>query len=300
MSDSAKDKFLSEPGRYAREAYNGIRTYLIALEEQYKTLNLSGVFSTLAGHHECLGLLAYFAWGNMTAFKQHCYLASKLWLLASSHLPVKTHYMSGGEDHFTLEWSLIHPLVSDSQVLIDEVAALETPVLLIYRDNPKAIEFAFHLSQLVMCGDYEAAQAKIEIGAKKAGGKLKQAYAEGSDFYSLLMKGDKADLEASIMDDIRARKKNKFFTISEFVYPITTLRTKLCWCKGIPVEIEHPMVPKDWMPNEPLAHYDDIYDFLSPDWVPPNQGLISRLTRKFQKAFPAVDACMERVRQIDR
>lgn len=300
MSDSIKDKFLADPEGHVQRKLKKIEDDLLLLEKQYGTLNLSAVFSSMAHDHENLGLLAYFARGNMTAFKRHWYLASKLWLHASRHLPVKDYYMSGGDDHFTLEWSLLHPIVADSRSVIDEVAALETPVLAMYRDNPKAMEFTFHLAQLVIRGDYEAAQAKIEIGARKAGGKLKQAYATGSDFYSLLMKGDKAALEASIMDNIRASKKGGLLTISDFIYPIATLRTKLCWHKGIPVEIEHPMVPMAWMPIQPLPQYDDIYDFLSPNWQPPDQGFMAKLSRRFQKSFPAIDACMERIRQIDQ
>ncbi|RKT58802.1 hypothetical protein DFR40_1831 [Azonexus fungiphilus] len=302
MSNSIKDKYLADPARYAEEAYDSLQQRLLTIEYKYAkgVPKFENLFAFMASAHENLGLLAYFAHGDMTAFKQHWYLATKLWLHASRHLPNKDYYMSGGEDHFTLEWSFIHPLVSDNQALINEAAALETPVLLMYRDNPKTIEFAFHIAQLVIRGDYEAAQAKIAIGAKKAGSKMKQAYANGNDFYSLLMKGDKAGLEDSLMNDLRNLKKNTFFTVSEFVYPIITLRTKLCWHKGIPVEIEHPMVPMAWMPIQPLPQYDDIYDFLSPNWQPPDQGFMARLSRKLQKSFPEIDACMERIRQVDR
>ncbi len=298
MSDSVKDRFLAEPNRHTDKAHEDIRMYLVALEEQFKTLNYSGVLGSLASAHEKLGLLAYFARHDIAAFKQHWSLASRLWLHAARHLPVKDYYMSGGEDHLTLEASLLNPLVSDNRQVIEEIAAQDTPVLLMYRDNPKAAEFTFHLAQLAIRNDYETAQAKIEIGAKKAGGKLKQAYATGTDFYSLLMKGDKAALEASIMDMIK-RKTKAAFTINEFIDPWATFRAKLCWYKDIPVEIDHPMVPMEWMPIAPLARYEDVYDFLLPNWTPPDQGLFARITRKFQKDYPAVDACMERVRRID-
>ncbi len=301
MNDSIKDKFLANPAHYSDEAYASLRERLLTVERIYAkgAPKFEHLFSFMAMAHEDLGLLAYFARGDMMAFKQHWSLASKLWLQASHHLPVKDYYMSGGEDHFTLEWSLLHPLVSDNRAVIEKVAKLETPVLLMYRDNPKAMEFTFHLAQLILRGDYEAAQAKVEQGARKAGGKLKKAYATGTDFYSLLMKGDKAALEASIMDCIKMSKKGALLTISDFAYPIAALREKLCWYKGIPVEIEHPMVPKEWMPIAPLAHYDDIYDFFSPDWTPPDQRLFARLVRKFKTDYPAVDACLERIRRID-
>ena len=199
----------------------------------------------------------------------------------------------------SMDTDLLYTLVSNSQGAINEAANLETYRQLKYRENPKALEFEFHLAQLVIRGNYEAAQAKIEYGVKKAGGKIKQAYANGADFYSLLMKGDKAALEASIMDSTKFKKSGMPY-ICDFLYPGATFRTKLCWYKGIPVEIEHPMVPMAWMPIEPLPHYDDIYEFLSPDWTPPDQSFFARLSRKFQKEFPAVDACMERIRQIDQ
>lgn len=299
MNDSVKDKYLAQPQYHAERAYESIKGDLLLLERRYQTLQLSEVFSFMAMDHERLGLLAYFARGDMEAFKQHWSLASKLYLHAARHLPVKDYYMSGGEVHLTLESSLLCPLVSDNRAVIDEVAALETPVHLMYRDNPKAAEFAFHLAQLVIRNDYEAAHAKIEKGARKAGGNLKKAYAAGTDFYSLLMKGDKAALEASIMDTTKRKRTGCLPVLFDFIYPGATFRTKLCWYKGIPVEIEHPMVPKEWMPVAPLPHYDDVYDFLSPDWTPPDQGLFARLARKFRTNYPTVDACLERIRRID-
>ena len=241
MSDSVKDRFLAEPTRCSEKAYDSLRQQLLTVERKYAkgVPNFEHLFSFMAMAHENLGLLAYFVRHDMTAFKQHCSLASKLWLHASRHLPVKDYYMSGGEDHFALEWSLLHPLVSDDQAVIGKVATLETPVLFMYRDNPKAMEFMFHLAQLILRGDYEAAQAKIERGTKKAVGKVSKAYVTGTDFYSLLMKGDKAALEASIMDCIKTSKKGTLLTISDFASPIAASRAKLCWHKGIPVEIEH-------------------------------------------------------------
>lgn len=298
MNDSVKDKFLAQPQHHAERAYESIKGDLLLLERQYQALNLPEVFSIMAMTHEKLGLLAYFTRGDMAALKQHWSLASKLYLHASRHLPVKDCYMSGGEVHLTLESSLLCPLVSDNRAVIDKVAALETPVHLMYRDNPKAAEFTFHLAQLVLRGDYEAAQAKIEKGAKKAGGS-KNAYTAGTDFYSLLIKGDKAALEASIMDMTKRKRTGCLPVLFDFIYPGATFKTKLCWYKGIPVEIVHPMVPKDWMPIAPLTHYDDIYDFFSPDWTPPDQGLFARLARKFKTDYPAVDECLERIRRID-
>jgi hypothetical protein len=252
----------------------------------------------MAMSHEDLGLLADFVRHDTAAFKQHWFLVSKLRVHAARHEPDSEYYSSGGT--MSREMELLYAIASDSPAAIKEVATLDTPRLVRYRDDARAREFTFHLAQLVIRSDYEGAQEKIKMGAKKAGGSLKKAYAAGTDFYSLLMKGDKTGLEASIMDYIKQEKKNTLPTVCDFIRPVSTFRTKLCWHKGIPVEIDHPMVPMAWMPIEPLARYDDIYDFLSPDWTPPDQSLFARLARKFQKDYPVIDACMERIRRIDR
>lgn len=297
MSDSIKDKYMAHPEYHAARARESIGGDLLLLERQYRKLNLSAVFSSIAGAHENLGLLAYFVRNDSAALKQHWHIASKLACHAARHVPDSDSYTTGG--YMTREHQLLYALVSDSQSAIDEVATLETYRLLKFRDDPRAREYSFHLAQLILRSDYEAAQAKIERGAKKAGGQLKQAYATGADFYSLLMKGDKAGLESSITDYIKIDRKDTLPTICDFVYPIVTFRTKLCWQKGIPVEIDHPMLPMAWMPVSPLARYDDIYDFFAPDWIPPDQRLFSRIARKFRRDYPVVDACIERVKSID-
>ncbi len=299
MSDSIKLKYLAEPTRYSEEAYASLRERLLTVERIYAkgAPKFEHLFSFMASAHENLGLIAYFTRGDMAAFKQHWHLSARLRCHAARHIPPSDDYTTGG--YMKAEFQLLFSLLSESPVATHEASTLETYHLLKYRDNPRAREYTFHIAQLVIRNDHEAAQAKIEMGARKAGGNLKKAYAAGTDFYSLLMKGDKAALEASIVDYIKIDKKDTLPTICDFVYPVVTFRTKLCWYKGIPVEIEHPMVPMDWMPISPLPHYDDIYDFLSPDWTPPDQSMIARLKRKFQKDFPSVDRCMERVRRID-
>lgn len=299
MSNSAKDNFLADPKRYADKAYSSLRYGLVTIERIYAkgAPKFHNLFTSMVMAHEDLGLLAYFARHDMAAFKMHWALASRLSVHAARHVPDSAGYMTGG--CMLTERTLLYTMVSESHAAISEAADFETYFLKKYRDDTAASEFSFHLAQLVIRGDYEAAQAKIEMGAKKARGKIKKAYETKTDFYSLLMKGDKAALEHSITDYFRTEKRNTMPIVCDFVYPVATFRTKLCWYKGIPVEIEHPMVPMEWMPIDPLPRYDDIYDFLSPDWVPPDQGFFARLSRKFQKEFPNVDACMKRIRAID-
>ncbi|WP_133649781.1 hypothetical protein [Paraburkholderia flava] len=68
----------------------------------------------------------------------------------------------------------------------------------------------------------------------------------------------------------------------EFMSYTGTLEAKLSWYRGIQVEIDHPLVPMELMPVQFLDHYDDVYDFLKPGWVPPPQGLVGRVSRWFK------------------
>lgn len=38
--------------------------------------------------------------------------------------------------------------------------------------------------------------------------------------------------------------------------------TKLAWLKGMEIEIDHPLIPKELLPCRPLEKYEDTYDFL--------------------------------------
>jgi hypothetical protein len=70
--------------------------------------------------------------------------------------------------------------------------------------------------------------------------------------------------------------------MTRFLAGQSTVRAKLCWIKGIPLQIEGPWVPMELMPIQPLAHYDDEYEFLKPGWVPPPQGLAGKISRWFK------------------
>lgn len=62
-----------------------------------------------------------------------------------------------------------------------------------------------------------------------------------------------------------------------------TMETKLCWLKGINIQIDSPLVPMALMPVKPLDYYDEVYEFLQADWVPPVQGLMGKVSRWFRK-----------------
>jgi hypothetical protein len=84
-----------------------------------------------------------------------------------------------------------------------------------------------------------------------------------------------ADQEASI--------KGSEDVAEEFMAYRATLEAKLCWYRGIPVEIDHPLVPMELVPVRQLSQDDNVYEFLGSGWVPPPQGFLGTLSRLFSK-----------------
>jgi hypothetical protein len=232
-------------------------------------VRLGSVLTGLAGLSRTRGVHAYFVEGNARALKQHFYVASKL-ILASAG-------QDGGEN-FDIPDSFLYGLLSDNIEVINTLANAENPELIRERDNPLWARFHVHMLQLAIRGEHEALQAKIWKLAKNGKKPEREECAKGQDFYSLLLKRDKAGLERLIQDK-HARIKSVNVRIEDFLSYLGTLEAKLCWLKGIPVQIESPLVPMELMPIEPLAHYDDEYDFLKPGWIPPPQGLLGKVSR---------------------
>ncbi|MET3496346.1 Imm49 family immunity protein [Variovorax boronicumulans] len=235
-------------------------------------VRLGAVLKHLAGLSETRGVYAYFIENNSRALKQHFYVASKLTLASVGQ--------DGGAE-FSLAGDFLYGLLSDNIEIINALANVETPQLIRERGNPLTGRFDVHMLQLAIRDEHEALQAKIEKIAKNGKKPWREECAKGEDFYSLLLKRDKAGLERLIQNK-HARIKSVDVRIEDFMSYLGTLEAKLCWLKGIPVQIEHPLLPMELMPIETLASYDDEYEFLKPEWVPPAQGILGKLTRLFK------------------
>ncbi|WP_431112268.1 Imm49 family immunity protein [Variovorax paradoxus] len=232
-------------------------------------VRLGSVLVSLEGLSKTRGVHAYFIEGNVQAMKQHFYVASKLKLASLGQ--------DGGGD-FSLPGDCFYALLSDNIEIINAMADVETPQLIRERGNPLTGRFELHMLQLAIRDEHEALQAKIEKMAKNGRKPWREECAKGEDFYSLLLKRDKAGLERLIQDK-HARIRSVDVRIEDFMSYLGTAEAKLCWLKGIPVQIESPLVPMELMPIAPLAHYDDEYEFLKPGWVPPAQGLLGKVSR---------------------
>lgn len=236
------------------------------------TVRLGAVLCSLAGYARTRAIYAYFIERDLAHCKQSFYLASKL---------VHASIGQDGGASFEVGRDIQIALLSDSTEIVRAIASVETPELVSERNNPLYSRFGVYMLQMAIRGEDETVRAMIEKIAKHGRKPLRTECAEGRDFFSLLLQGDRTALEKLI--EKHAPIKGSGDLAGEFMAYRATLETKLCWYRGIPVEIDHPLVPMELMPIRPLAHYDNVYEFLEPRWVPPPQGLREKLSRLFSK-----------------
>jgi len=229
------------------------------------------VMSYLAGHHIDLGMHGYFVEGNAQLLKQHFHVASKI-------MAASVHVESG--DTLASPIPFLYALLSDSSEVIKSFASLMPSEFIKHRDNPKRGQFYVYLIQLALMDEYDSLCEHIKMAKIQAPGKqVRDYYSSGKDFYTLLISRDIDSLQQVIQAG--AKKRRGDLKSEDFLADVSVIQAKLCWLKGIPVQIDSPLVPMELMPVKPLEHYDDVYDFLRPDWVPLHESWFSYMMRRF-------------------
>lgn len=219
-------------------------------------------------------IYAYFVKHDISACKQNCYLATRLTLASVGQ---------DGGAQFEIGNDFLYALLSDNRDVIDALSKVETPGLLRERGNPLSIRSYIYMVQLAIRDEDELLREMVAKVAKNGRKADRAEAAAEKDFFSLLLKRDQQGLEELILSK-HACIKSFDPCEEDFISFLGTLETKLCWFRGIPVEIDHPLIPMELMPVKPLEHYDDVYDFLKPGWVPPRQGVIADFGRWLAKS----------------
>jgi hypothetical protein len=242
-----------------------VRRYLT----DYYKLERASVLRNMAPLSEDRGLKCYFIDNDLHGLKQNFYVFCKL-LMASQK------EAEPGGDVFATYAPFLYGLLSDSPEIYNWLAHAE----LKNKDYVKAPHFLFHQFQLVLRHDDAALRETIAIAAKKGGNRDKALAAAGQDFFSLLLKRDKDGLQTLI--EGYAKIKSAQELEGQFLAGFAVIHAKLCWIRGIEVDIKNPLVPMPLPPVQPLDAYDVEYDFLRPDWVPPAPGLLEKMKRWFK------------------
>lgn len=244
--------------------------HVIAYLSNYHRINRGAVLSHIAALPEIRGLKAHFISGDLRSLKQNFYVACKLHMASLEEAqPVY--------DPFATYAPFLYGLLSDSPEIHDWL----THAALKDRDYVKGPHFRWHQFQLVLRRDDEALRETIAQVARKGGKHDKTLSQAGKDFFSLLLTKDKDGLQALIENQAKIKSANELE--GQFLAGFAVIHAKLCWIRGIEVQIHNPLVPMALMPIEPLDAYDVEYDFLRPGWEPPPPpGLLNRIRRLFR------------------
>ena len=239
-------------------------------------IDLAACYSSLGRDHQKLGVYSYFVENDMSALKQHFYTASQLEQAYIECEPDRRGMLATSE-------FLFFGLLSDSPTVIEWLKVATSKDMDEARDATMLSYFYVYMYQLALRGDWKTLEEKVTLAGLAVPKKKKDndVYATIREFFLCLARQDKAALEQVIMSQAEERQVSPLLS-SSFIAQNATLMTKLCWIKGIPVEINSPYVPIALMPVSPLEKYDDIYDFLQPGWQPLKLGLMERIRRKLK------------------
>ena len=157
-------------------------------------------------------------------------------------LRYKTKYIDGRTD----KWK---DLTMEEMVLDGEGALLCNTIQFFMENNSEGIERNLNI--------YELKKTKV----LRRGKTLELDY----EFYKSLYIGDKGKMEELLekMTNAKFHKiRNDSPILSQYISLPALGYAKLAWRKGIEVEVNSPLIPKELLPIQPNEKYEIPYDFL--------------------------------------
>ena len=127
---------------------------------------------------------------------------------------------------------------------------------------------ATKLFQSAILGRDDVIAQSLERIAAKGNNADRKELENGHNFFECLLKKDLEALTKCILRTTKTPFAKNDPYLGHFMHKMATGQAKLCHLRGIPVEIDHPLVPMDIVRVAPLTHYDNVYDFLEPGFVP--------------------------------
>jgi len=243
-----------------------------ALERIYFRRNAGSLWfamSDVERHALAKGLYGFYVDGDASALKQWFHVATKVRL-------------ANQRDDLLSGVFLMQALLSDNEEVIRAAARATTDKLHKESVNPLYPGFHVRMIQQAILGEDDALRVNISKLAKNGEKRYRNPAAAGTDFYSLLLAQDEEQLQRLVQESAKVKCDDVMFEDS--ISYLGTLQAKLCWRRGIELEIDRPFLPMELMPVRPLSSYDDVYDFVNPEWVPPRQGILGRLQRLLRKS----------------
>lgn len=243
-----------EKFEHLKSALDNVKNDEILILERVKNLiQVPSNLSFLQNYLLLNALAEIFLKKNITTAKQYFYTHG----LIDEYLMTKfdARILDYGIDH------LSYALLSDDIDLIQRYANLS------HSFYPDMVErghsTTLYVLQRIIADDWENVKRGIAIMDEKTL-KRKKSLKPDRDFYEAMLNKDEDAAKRAIirlLKDHKMRNKNHP-TINEFISTPALGYTKLAWLKGMELDIDHPLVPKELLPFKPLDKYEVAYDFL--------------------------------------
>jgi Immunity protein 49 len=205
-------------------------------------------------YNENMALGEFFINSNIILCKQHFYRCACIdeYLINN----YDSRLLDSGINHIT------YAILSDNKGLIARYAELGHSVYRWMVEHGHST--LLYCIQQIMKEDWEGVKWSIEI-MKTKNAKLRKGILSDISFFEALVERDESKMLAAIKQLLKDHKKrNKHMGISQEYISIPALTyAKLAWLRGFKIQIEHPLVPKELLPYQPLDEYDNKYDFLN-------------------------------------
>lgn len=222
--------------------------------------SLTGCLYSLMSLHEEIADYAWFAEQDLNTFKLHCYVAAKLMYIRAK---------STGEEGVMHEAEWFHPLLSDYEPVIQWGMSFQPKSDFFKRRvaNPNQNEYRYYQLTLALNGQWDELGRKAEAFLQELPTKMKK-YAPDMRFYLALARKDKVGMEAALAELTSpkvAKVRNEVFELtvaSKFVSPFACVYAKVASRYGYELNIDTALIPKAWLPVQPLTVYPDPYEFM--------------------------------------
>lgn len=229
-------------------------SYALLLEKCKSQNEIKYFLGTLFHPKFTFSLYSLFVKKDVNEAKSHFYSIGRLFEFsltkpADSHFP-NYYYLGCG-------------LLSDNQALISRLSYLYHPDYEYLFRNGEG--FVFQSIQFIIKNDMDSLQKMVERLDSKMLPLKKWEFARWDrEIFVGFLTNDKIKIENTLQEMLvpkihKSRTKHQWY--SDYISFPALGYAKLAWIKGMEVEVNNPLIPKELLPVQPLAAYPE-YEFI--------------------------------------
>lgn len=218
-------------------------------------------YLALSSHALASAMSSWFGRHKLDEFRQWCYVAARL---GHEYYNLKKDVLSPGGKFL----QLLMPLCSNNETVINKFADLDTIYNIDLINNNKTHDFYAFQGLVALRKDWPLLVARSQSVLENLPEKHREhKYLLDHRFYLALGHGDVSGMEDALcgLTDpkvVRSRANDESGYTEDLIFTPAVILAKIAWRSGYQVKVDSSLVPAEWLPMDPLPHYDNHYDFL--------------------------------------